>query len=512
MFDRFKTWYGKRNQPVSLNLRPNLKRRFTAAGVNRLTNDWRADALPTNALLRGDLRTLRNRSRDLCRNNAYAKKALRLYRNNIVGTGFKLQIRPNDEADSKLSTIVETAWKEWCKREFCSTSGKMSFLQMSQMAIEQTCRDGEFLLRKVYDRNNKFGVSLRFYNAAWLDETYNERLPNGNRVLMSVEVDKMDRVVGYWLTEPVGNHPTRNQDRTRKFFPASEFIHGFLPSEDEEQTRGVPWLHASMLRLKTFDRYETAEGLAKAISASQMGFLIPPDDQPYSEENQDENGNLIPLEIEVEAGTFPELYPGYSVERFEPKPDASAPDFKMTALQGAAAGADLSYHAFSGDLRGANYSSLKNGSLDERDNYKIGQRFMFEAFCDPIYKFWVENAYMTGALKISAKDFALIQDPAWSGRGWTWVEPVKEATAAIMRLENNLTTMTDELAELGVDFEEHCRKLVKERETFKRIVGEDLQYGKTALANVNADNQPPQDAARQMLNREILGEFSDVAD
>jgi lambda family phage portal protein len=512
MFEKFKTWYGKRNQPVSLNLRPNLKRRFTAAGVNRLTNDWRADALPTNALLRGDLKTLRNRSRDLCRNNAYANHILRLYRNNVVGEGFTLQLKPDAETDEKVSTLVETAWKEWTKAEFCNTSGRMDFMQICHLAIEALIRDGEFLIRKVYDRDNKYGVSLRVYGCDWLDETYNERLPNGNRIIMSVEVDKMDRPLAYWLTEPMGNYPSRNQDRRRTRYVASDFIHGFLQSESEDQTRGVPHLHASMLRLKTFDRFETAEGLAKAINASQMGFLIPPEDEQYRANMEDDEGNPLELITEVEAGIFAELPPNYDFKSFEPKADSSAPDFKKTALRGAFAGAGISYHTGSGDLESVNFSSGRMGAYAERDNFRLLQKCMISILCEPVYKFWIESAYMLGAVRLTAKEYTMAQKPLFRGRGWAYYEPVKEATAAIMCLENNMTTLTDVLADQGQDFEEFCHKVKKERETFKRIVGEDLQYGKTALANVNADNQPPQDAARQMLNREILGEFSDVAD
>jgi lambda family phage portal protein len=442
------------------------RRSYKAAQRNRLTSDWILSPTGTNNILRGDLRRLRERSQDLCRNDPYAKKFLRLVRNNVVGTGITLQVKPSGKpiaSDTRLSKTVEDAFKEWSKKENCSASGKLSWLGVQQLFATHLAKNGEAILRKVADKTNKFGFSLKFYNAAWLDETYNDTLPGGNRVIMSVEVDDFDRPVAYWLTQPAGEYPRRQKERYRTRVPAQEIIHAFLIDDDEDQTRGVPWLHASMVRLKMFDGYEEAELVGKRTEVCHMAFFIPPNDEPQ-QATEDGEGNQAELIQEAEPGIFAELPPGYDVKNFAPKQDAGASDFKTHTMQGIAAGADVSHHSLTGDLSRVNFSSARIGSLEERDNYTAIQEFFIEHLCEPVYKAWLESSFLTGALQISLKDYARVQMPTFRGRGWSWVNPKDDADAAVTGLENGFMTLTGILAERGEDLEDHFQTLAKEKE------------------------------------------------
>ena len=63
------------------------KRNYSAARFDRTTADWVTAATTTNQVLRSNLRWLRQRSRDLARNDPYAKKFLRLVKSNVIGQG-----------------------------------------------------------------------------------------------------------------------------------------------------------------------------------------------------------------------------------------------------------------------------------------------------------------------------------------------------------------------------------------------------------------------------------------
>ena len=52
----------------------------------------------------------------------------------------------------------------------------------------------------------------------------------------------------------------------------------------------------------------------------------------------------------------------------------------------------------------------------------------------------------------------------WIGPGRGWVDPVKEATAAALRIDSGLSTLQDEAAEQGRDWEETLEQLALERE------------------------------------------------
>lgn len=442
------------------------KRRYNSARYDRTSSDWVSSSLTQNMILRGDLRRLRQRSRDLAKNDPYAKKFLSLTRNNVIGKGMTLQIRPVGKqmvGDSDLSSYIETKWAEWCKKEYCSVSGKLSFRKAQRLAVTQLARDGEVLVRKIYGKN-KFGFSIKLYSADWLDETYNDTLNNGNRVIMSVEVDDYDKPVAYFLTQPAGDYQRRNTTRYRVRVPAEEIIHFYLINEDEEQTRDAPWLHASMVRLNHFDKYEEAELVGKRIEACQMGFVIPPPDEGVEAEPDDEDKRKESAIIDAEPGMFQRLEPGFDVKTFTPKMDGGANDFKKTALRGVAAGADISYHSLASDLEGVNYSSARIGTLEDRDSFESIQQDMIEDFCEPIYKAWLESAFLSGELNISLKNYERVKEPVFRARGWKWVDPKNDTEASVLAYDNKITTLTDILAEKGIDLEDHFTTLQKEKE------------------------------------------------
>jgi len=188
MFEGIKNLF--RQEPLSVV--PPVKRYYNAARQNRLVSDWITQAKPSNYVLRNDLRLLRQRSHDLIRNDPYAKKYKKLVQTNVIGSGVQLQVKPTGKSyksDTDLSSKIETLFYEWGKKETCSLSQKLSWVQCQNLLMTHLVRDGEALCKKVLDSSNPFGFSLRFYNPEWLDETYNETLLNGNRIIMSVEVD-----------------------------------------------------------------------------------------------------------------------------------------------------------------------------------------------------------------------------------------------------------------------------------------------------------------------------------
>ena len=77
--------FGRKATPLG-----SLKRAYQGALVSRLTSDWMSSQLSADAEIRNSLRKLRDRSRELVRNNPYARQAKRTTQINIVGTGMIL--------------------------------------------------------------------------------------------------------------------------------------------------------------------------------------------------------------------------------------------------------------------------------------------------------------------------------------------------------------------------------------------------------------------------------------
>lgn len=442
-----------------------IRRGYEAAKFNRLTKDFTAVNTSANWELRRSLRYIRARSRDLARNNDYVKKFLSLVRNNVAGpSGMKLQCRAANSRGTLMQPLnrqVEAAWQKWCHAEHASSSGRMSWTEIQRKYISNIARDGEVLIRMMV-ADNPFGFALKFYSADWLDETFNDTLPGGNRVIMSVELNADDRPVAYWLTPPPADYQFQRAVRTRTRVPAGEIIHDFLAddenADDECQTRGIPWVHTAILRLKILGGYEEAELVAARVGACKMGFFkeTTPEEESYTGEDEEgERAGASALMDEASAGQFGVIPAGYDFQQFNPDhPNTGYTGFIKGVLRGIAAGLDVTYFSLAEDLEGVNYSSARIGLLSERDTWRALQNFTAEHLCRRVFLAWLRSSMMTGAVKVRPADFERLSEPAFQPRGWRWIDPLKEVQANVTAINNGLDTMTSVIAEQGGDIEE----------------------------------------------------------
>ena len=448
-----------------------LKRVYNAAQASRLTSDWVMAPTSERTERRQWLQAMRARSRDLARNDDYVKHFFRMCSTNIVGRGIKLQCQAKmlrkDAPDQRLNAEIEAAFTRWGKPATCAASGRLSWTDAQRRFAKTLARDGEVLIRYLYDTSNPFGFSLQFLDVGWLDEIYSGTASNGNRIVMSVEIDSNEKPVAYWLTPPRDQHTDPNVVRAKNYrvrVPADEILHAFLPddSEDDTTTRGIPWTHAAATKIKILDGYEEAELVAARVGACKGGFLSPPADQQY-------DGDVPDTAIEeVEPGMIQELPPGYSWQTYDPThPNQNYAGYVKSVLRSIASGLGVSYNSLANDLEGVNYSSIRAGLLEERDVWRALQQFTIEHFCEPVFAKWIEAAWLSGQLQIELSDLARVR-AKFQARGWQWVDPLKDIRASIEAVGNHLATRSDILAEQGEDFEEVVARLAEEKEMLQR--------------------------------------------
>lgn len=485
--------------------KPLSRRNYKAARVNRLNSGWVTEPGSANRILRNDLRILRARAREAARDQGHFRKFLQMARVNVVGAkGLQLQgraRRPDGSLDEALNRTIEEAFWKWTKRETCTASGRLDFKGVQRLFVTHLIRDGEAILRHVRDRRNPFGYAVRVIDPSWLDESYSEALPNGNRVIMSVEMDANDRPVAYYLTPPPGDLlylPKGQKVRTR--VPAAEIEHAFLCFDDEAQARGVTWFHAALTDAKNLAGYNDGVITQARVAAMSMGFLErDAEDETEYEGYEDEDGIEQAVEIDVSPASFNELPPGYKLNQFDPKqPTQNHAAFVNTILRDVATGLGVNFFSLTGDLSAVNYSSARVGLGEERDVWRELQDFVADRLCRPVYHRWLERALAAGALSLNKREYNEALDPMWRGRGWRYLDPAKEINANVTGLQNNLMTLTDVLAEQGVDIQEHFETIKREREMAAKY-GIELTYGAQAApmpAEPDADDAaPPADPA-----------------
>lgn len=485
------------------------KRQYTGAQGGRLLSDWVASSTSQDAETRMALRPLRNRARDLGRNNDYVVNALRTIQNNVVGQGVKLQAqvtRPRGPGAGKMDAVanaaIETAWRKWSRADSCHTAGVMCFSEIERVLIRSVAESGEVFVRMVRQSFGRSPVplALEVIEADYLDENYNGTHDNGNQIRMGVEVDKWYRPVAYWFFQ---NHPGDYQYnqaggiRPRTRVPASEIIHLFR-SDRPGQTRGLPWFSSAMTRLRHMTGYEEAEVIAARASACQMGFITTPD--PEFEGEGVVDGERVSA---FEPGKISTLAPGESFTSFNPsRPSGLLDPFMRYMLRGVAAGVGVSYEALSRDYSQSNYSSSRLALLDDRDTWRALQSWMIDSFHQRVMEAFLEMASLSNTLNLPGyeMDRDRYENVRWIPRGWAWIDPAKEIAAYKTAVRSGFMTLTDVVAQNGGDFEELAYARARENDLCDQL---DLVFdtdpelvteqGQAQPAPVEEDPEMPED-------------------
>ncbi len=442
------------------------KRSYAAAKPSRLFNDFKTTSISADSAIRFNLRELRDKSRDQARNNDYAKRYLQLLVTNVVGQkGIRLQSKARNERnqlETQANKFIENAWHKWSKRGNCTVDGKLSFIDCQKLFIESLARDGEVLIRYFNTNDPQNPLKIQFLDADYLDEEKNQTKKDGSNIIMGVEMDDFNKPLQYYL---YAEHPNdvyfRKKSKQHEVVSADDILHAYM-ADRSEQTRGVPFMATALNRLKMIDGYEEAELVAARVAASKMGFFTSPSGDGYV--GDDTEDSYTPI-MSAEAGTFEQLPDGMGFQSFDPQhPTSGFDSFHKAVLRGIASGLGVSYVSLANNLEGVNYSSIRQGTLEERDNYRILQQFMIEHFIEPVFRKWLlQNMSFKTDFLLGDNKFDQFADSAiFVPRSWGWIDPVKEVKANVDGLQAGVVTMQDVQANYGRDveelFEQHQRE------------------------------------------------------
>lgn len=452
-----------------------IKRRYDGAKRDRNYANWLTSNTSANAEIWRSLCTLRNRSRDLCRNNDYARGAVQKLVDNVVYTGIHFQaqvkqVRDNTKSATDINDRIESVWKQWATNPLhCHTAGDLTLAEIQQLVFRSWLESGEVFIRLIKQRFDDSAVpfALEVIEADQCADDHNTSY-NGNQVIMGVEVNSWRRPVAYWFYD---DHPGddwvggKAASRRVKRIPASEVIHLYF-RDRPGQLRGIPVLSSTLLRLKNVGDYEEYEQIAAKAAACIMAFVTTPDADLLGEPSEPGN-EALPADEKLSPGIMRYLASGETLEAFDPKrPNPNVTGFIECQLRATGAGIGSSYETVSNDYSKTNYSSSRLSLLQARDRFKVLQIAFISKFCRRVYAVWLEQAVMSGALPF--QDYELrptrYQNIRWTPRGWSWVDPHKEINAVIAAVKSGLTTLTEEVAKQGGDFEENIKILARERE------------------------------------------------
>ena len=437
-------------------------KRYYGATTNNLFSSWNSPQSTADNIIKKDLKVLRNRSRELCRNNPHAKKFLTMVKNNVVGAnGIKLQSKARDfngNFDKIANDLIENSFKEFSKKGNCDVTGTYSLIEIQKMIMTTVAQDGEIIVRMVKNFPNKHGFALQLIESDHLDEQFTDLSRN---IRMSIEYDKWEKPINYHIWKNNPHNYEQQALNKREVIPAEQILHIF--SKDRvSQSRGITWFHAVMNDMKMYDGFAEAALVEKRLTASKMGFYKTPQGEEYIGDDVDDIGNPI---NEATPAMFEVLPNGWDFQSFDPRSgNDNFVDFGKAILRNISSGLGVSYNALASDLEGVNYSSIRAGLIDERDHWKSLQLWLIDSFMKPMFENWLEMQLLSQSINLPFSKYDKFNQPLFISRGFSWVDPAKDVKANTEAINEGLKTATQVLSEQGLDIEEVYAQLAKEKE------------------------------------------------
>ena len=424
-----------------------ILRKYDAASRTRRTSGWKTSASSGNAEIRPVVQILRDRARDLYRNNPYAHKAVNAIVLNTVHTGIKISINGAKNQEEKL----KNKWNAWCRN--CDADGVNNFIGLQGLVLRTAVLGGDALVRFVRDKNNSIApVKLQVLEGDYLISNKDGHvLSNGNTIIQGIEFDKQGRRVAYWLWS---THPGDGKMSEEIRVPAEDIIH-FFRQERPGQVRGVPVGVSAFIRLRDLGEYQDAQLIRQKIASCFAAFV------------SGDNGSTIgagttvePLE-KLEPGVIEYLPDGKTVTFASPPGVDGYGEYTSAILREVASGYEVSYEVLTGDLSKVNFSSARMGWLDFQRSINHWQQLMINSFCERVWDYFVFAMEMASGKKASDVNVS------WTAPRREMIQPKEEIGALKDMVRNGFNSRQDVIRQLGNDVDVVYEELKKDSELMK---------------------------------------------
>jgi capsid protein len=441
-----------------------------ASRAPEASRHWRgADALSADAALSPDVRRIIiSRARYEVANNGYASGILQTLADDAVGTGPRLQLSICDCADETIAEDWELRlghrekrWKRWCKA--------VDLCRKLKIARRAKAQDGEVFLRKT--------VNPRVRDLVKLDVTLFESEQVGSP-LLSVVPDYYDNGVpkevdgvtfdvygnesGYrfWTLHPGANGVANTLIGDSYTVSAENVIH-YANIVRPGQHRGLPEIASTLPIFNDLRRFTNAV-LAAAETAAEISFLLSTDTPAVDDEGEQQSVHLDPgLIVEFCRNSGVTLPEGWKATQLKAEqPTSNHTEFVRTKIREASRALSMPLNVALGDSSGYNYAS---GRLDHQVYFRVikGERTLIEdVILDDLLAAWETFDRMFYPEDYPA-DAEI--DHEWMWDGFAHVDPLKEANAQNVRLNNSkTTTLAEECGAEGKDYMKVIRQRVRE--------------------------------------------------
>ncbi|MCK5219102.1 phage portal protein [bacterium] len=455
---------------------------YTGASKKRRSlSQWFTSAGDADSDILSDLPDLRERSRDLMRNNPLACGAIKTKVTSVVGSGLTLQARINrdilnisEKTADDWERKTEAEWLLWSESKDCDIERQSNFREIQNLSFLSTLENGDcFVLTPTKKRkNNPYDLRVQLVEADRItnkdNSTDTETLAGG----IERESDGAIKNVHILKGHPGNLYSKQNEWQVVPFFGKKTGRRNVLHLYNKiriGQSRGVPDLAPVMEPLKQLGRYTDAEIDAAVISSFFTVFIKSEtgDGLDLSSMSDETGAKTTDDDYKLGPASILDMGVDEGVEFANPtRPNQAFDPFVLSVLRQVGVALELPFEILIKHFT-SSYSAAQAALLEAWRFFMNRRQWLVDNLCNPIYEIWLTEAVANG--RVSAPGF--LTDPlvraAYLGADWVGpprghIDPVKQNKADGYAEERGWKTGAQNTQERGGNWERNHRQRVKE--------------------------------------------------
>lgn len=377
-------------------------RAYAAAKSGRRNKGWNGRSTSANGEIGSSLRDLRNRSREFVRDSWAGQRMLDVLTSHVIGTG--IVTVPNTGSD-RLDNQIRPVLEEWA--ETADVEGFLDWPGMQALSVRSMVEGGDTVIRYIDIQLAEAGRGVPFrlqgLEGDQIDTTRDASVADRS-IRLGVQLGEWGRREGLYLFD---THPGEMamHSTSSNLVLWENLSHVFRPLRFG-QVRGVPWFSAILLNGReaqdlfdtTLVKARTEACFAGFIKHGTGGF------SPLAKQKDEASGQKL---TRIEPGMLADIGDG-EITFASPSSQTAFGEVYMAAMQAMAAGAGITYDQLTGDLRQANYSSLRAGKIEFRRLVEQVQwTILVPQLIAPVHRRLIDRAILAGKIKARRDGYRL---------------------------------------------------------------------------------------------------------
>ena len=421
---------------------------YRAATIERSSGRGLPTGGSADVHLRYDLDLLRRMGQAFDRDNSIYAGIVNRAVENILGPGFKLEARTDDE---KTNAALE-AWNLECGED-PEVRGLDEDADLEAHTLRHVMTDGDLAYLK---------TDTGQLQAIEAERILGTRCTQGQKTELGVELNPLGRPLAYWIADYDALGYLRRGNPRRYDAAGVLFI---AHRRRFSQTRGVPVQIPAYPMIHRLNDVCDSEAIAWQL-LSRFALACYRDGGPergFIESEEDpEKGQPPNMDTRVQNVGEAIIFHAQGNDKLAPiardLPGANFPESVRTFLRLVGLPFGLPLELILLDWSQTNYSSARAALEQAHRNFLRWQRFLIRNFHRPLYRWRVDLALAKGIVRPRAD----LYKHEWITPKFPWLDVLKEAKAWGEALDRGFSTQTEILATRGLDREEFLVQRTKE--------------------------------------------------